>query len=180
MHLSFFMSTEFELKSANNDCEMAAAVFTLAVQSREQLRILEAPVASALTVEPPMMFGADERYKTSRVIQLTNEDIPEEESLNRRAACRAIGSTEVAHDERLVRLAPGPWISLGGYLNYEGWTERERFLELDAAIAGSGTVKRGPCINADHQLPAKRRTFAQLVWKKRAAKKLVAGCAKRA
>jgi hypothetical protein len=28
-----------------------------------------------------------------------------------------------------------PWRSLGGYLNYENWLERERFLELDQAIA---------------------------------------------
>jgi hypothetical protein len=27
------------------------------------------------------------------------------------------------------------WRSLGGYLNYENWPERERFLELDQAIA---------------------------------------------
>jgi hypothetical protein len=27
------------------------------------------------------------------------------------------------------------WRSLGGHLNYENWPERERFLELDQAIA---------------------------------------------
>lgn len=33
------------------------------------------------------------------------------------------------------KLPPGPWRSLGGYMDYSGWDERERFLELDAAIA---------------------------------------------
>jgi hypothetical protein len=27
-----------------------------------------------------------------------------------------------------------PWRSLGGFLNYENWPERERFLELDRKI----------------------------------------------
>lgn len=34
----------------------------------------------------------------------------------------------------LVKLPPCPWRSLGGYLNYENWPERERFAELDLAI----------------------------------------------
>lgn len=35
---------------------------------------------------------------------------------------------------RLRRLPPGPYRSLGKYLNYEGWPECQRFLELDDAI----------------------------------------------
>jgi len=34
-------------------------------------------------------------------------------------------------------LTPSPWRSVGGYLDYSGWTARERFLELDKAIACS-------------------------------------------
>ena len=34
----------------------------------------------------------------------------------------------------LKKLPPGRWRSLGGYLNYANWSERQRFLELDAAI----------------------------------------------
>jgi hypothetical protein len=34
----------------------------------------------------------------------------------------------------LHQLEPGPWRSLGGYLNYTRWPERERFAELDLAI----------------------------------------------
>ncbi len=34
-----------------------------------------------------------------------------------------------------TKLPPGPWRSLGGYMDYSGWADRERFLELDAAIA---------------------------------------------
>jgi hypothetical protein len=36
---------------------------------------------------------------------------------------------------RLRRLPPGPWRSLGRYLDYTNWPERDRFLELDRAIA---------------------------------------------
>jgi hypothetical protein len=34
----------------------------------------------------------------------------------------------------LVKLAPAPWRSLGGYLDYTDWPEQERFMELDLAI----------------------------------------------
>ena len=36
---------------------------------------------------------------------------------------------------RLARHAPGPWISIGGYLDYTNWPERHRFLWLDEQIA---------------------------------------------
>jgi hypothetical protein len=32
------------------------------------------------------------------------------------------------------KLAPYPWRSLGGHLDYTDWPERERFAELDLAI----------------------------------------------
>jgi len=35
---------------------------------------------------------------------------------------------------RLRKLPPGPSRSLGGYLDYEGWPDRERFMELDRAL----------------------------------------------
>ena len=35
---------------------------------------------------------------------------------------------------RLRRLPPGPFRSLGEYLDYSGWPDRERFLELDRAL----------------------------------------------
>jgi len=35
------------------------------------------------------------------------------------------------------KVAPGPWRSLGGYLDYTTWPDRKRFLELDRAIAAS-------------------------------------------
>jgi hypothetical protein len=34
----------------------------------------------------------------------------------------------------LPELAPSPWRSLGKRLDYSTWQDRERFLELDAAI----------------------------------------------
>lgn len=36
--------------------------------------------------------------------------------------------------EPLQKLPPGPWRSLGGYLDYTDWPERDRFAELDQAI----------------------------------------------
>ena len=35
---------------------------------------------------------------------------------------------------RLPKMPPDPDRSLGGYLNYSGWPDRERFMELDRAI----------------------------------------------
>jgi hypothetical protein len=34
----------------------------------------------------------------------------------------------------LVRLPPSPFRSLGGYFNYEGWPDQQRFMELDGAL----------------------------------------------
>ena len=34
----------------------------------------------------------------------------------------------------LVRLPPSPFRSLGGYFNYEGWPDQQRFMELDEAL----------------------------------------------
>jgi hypothetical protein len=42
-------------------------------------------------------------------------------------------STEITAP--LQTVPPGSWRSLGGYLDYSGWAARERFLELDKAIA---------------------------------------------
>jgi hypothetical protein len=35
----------------------------------------------------------------------------------------------------LQKLPPGEWRSLGGYFDYTQWADRDRFLELDRAIA---------------------------------------------
>jgi len=37
--------------------------------------------------------------------------------------------------EPLEKLPEGPWRSLGGYFDYSTWADRDRFLELDRAIA---------------------------------------------
>ncbi len=34
----------------------------------------------------------------------------------------------------LQKLTPAPTVSLGGYLDYQGWRDCERFLELDTAL----------------------------------------------
>jgi hypothetical protein len=38
------------------------------------------------------------------------------------------------HPSLMEKLAPGPWRSLGGFLDYSAWPDRDRFLELDLAI----------------------------------------------
>jgi hypothetical protein len=41
----------------------------------------------------------------------------------------------------LEKLAAGPWTSLGGYFDYSLWPDRERFLELDKAIAAGQELR---------------------------------------
>jgi hypothetical protein len=41
----------------------------------------------------------------------------------------------------LPKLEAGPWRSLGGYFDYTHWADRERFLELDKAIAASQDLR---------------------------------------
>ena len=38
-------------------------------------------------------------------------------------------------NKRLPKLSAVPWQSLGGYFDYSNWVDRERFVELDKAIA---------------------------------------------
>jgi hypothetical protein len=37
----------------------------------------------------------------------------------------------------LQKASAGPWVSLGGYFDYSNWADRERFVQLDRAIAKS-------------------------------------------
>jgi len=53
----------------------------------------------------------------------------------------------------LRKLPPGPWRSMGGYLDYTHWSERERFADLDAAIGGR---RRGSAPN-DNSLCSRLR-----------------------
>jgi len=59
----------------------------------------------------------------------------------------------VAHENRgpLQPVAAGPWRSLGGYFDYSHWAERERFLELDRAIA-AGQDLRDASIDRDPEM----------------------------
>ena len=40
----------------------------------------------------------------------------------------------------LTQLAPGPWRSLGRYLDYTNWADRDRFVELDRAIEANAQL----------------------------------------
>ena len=65
---------------------------------------------------------------------------------------------------RLRKLAPGPSRSLGGYLDYEGWPDRERFMELDRALQHSAQERHnsGGQVDSDgpQALPAVRKRAA--------------------
>lgn len=41
----------------------------------------------------------------------------------------------------LQKVADGPWRSLGGYFDYSLWPDRERFMELDRAIAAAQELR---------------------------------------
>jgi len=45
----------------------------------------------------------------------------------------------------LQKLPPGEWRSLGGYFDYCLWADRDRFIELDKAIAAN----QGPVLERD-------------------------------
>ena len=40
----------------------------------------------------------------------------------------------------LTQLAAGPWRSLGRYLDYSNWADRDRFVELDRAIEANAQL----------------------------------------
>lgn len=40
----------------------------------------------------------------------------------------------------LPQVAPGPWRSLGRYLDYTNWADRDRFVELDRAIEANAQL----------------------------------------
>lgn len=40
----------------------------------------------------------------------------------------------------LPQIAPGPWRSLGRYLDYTNWADRDRFVELDRAIEANAQL----------------------------------------
>lgn len=42
--------------------------------------------------------------------------------------------TPIEPRSQLVKHETGPWISRGGYLDYESWPDRDRFKELDGML----------------------------------------------
>src|SRR5580658_3414955 len=50
---------------------------------------------------------------------------------------------------RLRKLPPGPFRSLGGYLDYEEWPDRERFMELDRALQHSAQERHNSGCQVD-------------------------------
>jgi len=54
---------------------------------------------------------------------------------------------------RLRKLPPGPSRSLGGYLDYEGWPDRDRFMELDRALRQAARERHSSGGHADSDDP---------------------------
>jgi hypothetical protein len=53
----------------------------------------------------------------------------------------------------LVKLPPSPFRSLGGYLNYEEWPDRQRFMELDEALRLKARESPQICSKANSSAP---------------------------
>jgi len=62
------------------------------------------------------------------------EPWPDEPSKEAGLAWPQSGSEPVCGTGRLTKLPTSRFRSLGGYLNYAGWPNRQRFIELDRAI----------------------------------------------
>jgi hypothetical protein len=61
----------------------------------------------------------------------------------------ALGETSTP----LPRLAAGAWRSLGGCLDYSGWKDRDRFLQLDKAIASAACPRDSDRKTGNHAAP---------------------------
>jgi hypothetical protein len=76
--------------------------------------------------------------ETSQVWQsLLSAFAPDSETKPGRIARERSADTPREIRGPLSKVEPGPWRSLGGYLDYSHWQDRERFLELDRAIAAA-------------------------------------------
>jgi hypothetical protein len=53
----------------------------------------------------------------------------------------------------LARLPPSPFRSLGGYFNYEGWPDQQRFMELDEALRLKARKSPQICSKANSSAP---------------------------
>jgi hypothetical protein len=62
------------------------------------------------------------------------EPWPDEPGKEARFAWARSGVESVCGDTRLRKLRPSPFRSIGGYLDYRGWPDCQRFMELDRAI----------------------------------------------
>ena len=71
-------------------------------------------------------------------ISLLHEFAEEQELQNRRPPQEARAyQRQWENSSPLQKLPPSEWRSLGGYFDYCHWADRERFMELDKAIAGT-------------------------------------------
>jgi hypothetical protein len=64
----------------------------------------------------------------------------------------AIGDASAEIKPPLPKLAAGPWRSLGGYFDYTHWADRDRFLELDKAIAANQEFRDGDELERDNEM----------------------------
>ncbi len=81
------------------------------------------------------------------VVELAQFTDSFEQSLRaRQSRCKPAAAARAPSEPTCAPPAPkleaGPWRSLGGYLNYAEWAERDRFVELDAALARMGPAEQ--------------------------------------
>ena len=103
--------------TANNETRQPASaipVYAFEGLVTEEFDNASADAAIALLRELARVQEFENRSQEARVYQRTYE-----------------------YNPPLQRLPPSEWRSLGGYFDYSLWADRDRFMELDRAIAAS-------------------------------------------
>jgi hypothetical protein len=78
---------------------------------------------------------------SAKLISLLLEWGDEQQRETRGAQGTQINTCSHEINTPLQKVSAGPWMSCGGYFDYSDWAARERFVELDKAIAGSAIIK---------------------------------------
>jgi hypothetical protein len=93
--------------------------------------------------------------------------VPEDE-----AAIESHGEEiDIEATSSLHELPPAPWRSLGGYLDYINWPERDRFVQLDQIIArtlSSNEFRRpvvAPIVRVRPSQPDRKRNTRKRPWR---------------
>jgi hypothetical protein len=104
-------------------------------------------------VSPPIESGNETVEHWIAILTQLAEEQERGHRSGRDQAKRETTSDDSTREMRapLQKLEAGPWRSLGGYFDYSLWPERDRFLELDRAIA-AGQDLRDAAIDRDSEM----------------------------